>query len=191
MTKNATLINTNQTASAIVSLPKSVDVVVSSTSSNSSPIVGQPFYYTITATNNGPDTATGVQVTDVIPAGLTFNGYTATQGTYNSTTGIWNVGTLASGASATLRLFVTPNSVAGTTVTNIATITAINEFNQNNSPFTTLAIKVQNNGANNTGINVNTAIETIPMQHTGVPIAGLILATLMVLGGTIIPKLKK
>ena len=191
VTKNATLINTNQTASAIVSLPKSVDVVVSSTSSNSSPIVGQPFYYTITATNNGPDTATGVQVTDVIPAGLTFNGYTATQGTYNSTTGIWNVGTLASGASATLRLFVTPNSVAGTTVTNIATITAINEFNQNNSPFTTLAIKVQNNGANNTGINVNTAIETIPMQHTGVPIAGLILATLMVLGGTIIPKLKK
>ena len=191
VTKNATLINTNQTASAIVSLPKAVDVVVSSTSSNSSPIVGQPFYYTITATNNGPDTATGVQVTDVIPAGLTFNGYTATQGTYNSTTGIWNVGTLASGASATLRLFVTPNSVAGTTVTNIATITAINEFNQNNSPFTTLAIKVQNNGANNTGINVNTAIETIPMQHTGVPIVGLILATLMVLGGTIIPKLKK
>jgi hypothetical protein len=29
------------------------------------------------------------------------------------------------------------------------------------------------------------------MQHTGVPIVGLILATLMVLGGTIIPKLKK
>jgi trimeric autotransporter adhesin len=192
VTKNATLINTNQTASAIVSLPKAVDVVVSSTTSNSSPIVGQPFHYTITATNNGPDTATGVQVTDVIPAGLTFNGYTASQGTYDSTTGIWTVGTLANGASATLRLFVTPTaSVAGTTVTNIATITAINEFNQNTSPFTTLSINVQNNGANNTGINANAATETIPMQHTGVPIAGLIVATLMVLGGTIIPKLKK
>ena len=88
------------------------------------PNVGQQFHYTITATNHGPGTATGVQVTDKLPAGLTFNGFTASQGTYNSATGIWNVGTLADGASAILRLFVTPTiSAAGTTVTNTATTT--------------------------------------------------------------------
>jgi hypothetical protein len=59
----------------------------------------------------------------VIPTGLTFNGYSSTQGTYNSVTGIWNVGTLANGTSAKLILFATPTtSVAGTAMTNIATL---------------------------------------------------------------------
>ena len=98
------------------------------TASNSSPNVGQQFRYTIIVTNNGPDTATDVQVTDGIPTGLTFNGYTASQGTYNHATEIWNVGTLASGASAVLQLFVTPTScVAGTIVTKNATLINTNE----------------------------------------------------------------
>ncbi len=61
---------------------------------NLAPKVGQQFNYVVTAKNNGPDTASGVQVTDIIPANLTFNSYLASQGTYNSVTGIlerWNV----------------------------------------------------------------------------------------------------
>jgi hypothetical protein len=38
---------------------------------------------------------------------------------------------------------------------------------------------------------LNAATTTIPMQHTGVPVAGLILAILTVIGGSIIPRLKK
>lgn len=79
-------------------------------------------------TNNGPDNATDVQVTDGIPDGLTFNSSTASQGTYDHTTEIWNVGTLANGASAVLQLFVTPtNSVAGTLITKNATLINTNE----------------------------------------------------------------
>ena len=101
---------------------------VTITASNSAPNVGQPFSYTITVTNNGPDDATDVQVTDGIPAGLTFNGYTASQGTYNSGTEIWNIGTLASGASAVLQLFVTPTaSLAGTNVTKNVTLINTNQ----------------------------------------------------------------
>ena len=177
-----------------------VNVILTKTASNLAPKVGQQFHYTITATNPGPNTATGVQVTDKIPAGLTFNSYTASQGTYNSITGIWNIGTILNGASASLKLFVTPTaSVAGKHVTNVATITAINEFNQNTSPVATVSINVQHTSANNSGKNIgnnstitmNAETTTIPLQHTGVPIAGLILAILMVFGGSIIPKLKK
>ena len=123
VTKNATLINNNETGSATVSIPSApVSVVLTKTASNLTPNVGQQFNYAVTATNNGSGTASGVQVTDQIPAGLTFNSYTASQGTYDNTTGIWNVGTLTSGASAVLQLFVTPTaSVAGTTVNNTAT----------------------------------------------------------------------
>ena len=37
---------------------------------------------------------------------------------------------------------------------------------------------------------IKTSNTTIPMQHTGLPIAGLILAILTVIGGTIIPRKK-
>ena len=47
--------------------------------------------------------------------------------------------------------------------------------------------KTQN--ANHTALNAATT--SIPMQHTGVPVAGLILAILTVIGGSIIPKIKK
>ena len=97
-----------QIASVTVVVPHVPNVTLNKTSSNSAPNVGQQFNYTVTVMNNGSSTVNGVHVTDVIPAGLAFNSYTASQGTYNSVTGLWDVGTLASGASATLKLFVTP-----------------------------------------------------------------------------------
>ena len=39
-------------------------------------------------------------VQDLLPAGLTFVSATATQGTYNSVTGVWTVGTVIDGATA-------------------------------------------------------------------------------------------
>ena len=54
--------------------------------------------FTITLTNAGPDTATGVQVTDLLPAGLTFVSATPSQGTYNPATGVWTVGTVTTAA---------------------------------------------------------------------------------------------
>ncbi len=63
--------------------------------------------YTITVRNNGPADAGSVVVNDLLPAGLVFGSASATQGTYNSTTGDWTVGTLANGATATLTLNVT------------------------------------------------------------------------------------
>ena len=59
---------------------------------------GRHDHLTVTLRNNGPDAATGVQVTDLLPAGLTFASADPSQGTYNSATGLWTVGTVTTAA---------------------------------------------------------------------------------------------
>ena len=45
-----------------------------------SPIIGQQIVYTVTARDNGPDAATGVTVTDVLPSGLLYVSSSASVG---------------------------------------------------------------------------------------------------------------
>jgi uncharacterized repeat protein (TIGR01451 family) len=73
---------------------------------------GEDVTFTITVRNDGFSAATGVQVSDVLPVELTFvsASFSDPTDTYNPGTGIWNVGTLAVGASATLTLVATPTA---------------------------------------------------------------------------------
>ncbi len=83
--------------------------------------VGDALTYTITIRNNGPNNATGVFVRDVLPLGqINVTGQTATTGNYNVSTGIWTVGNLAAGVTATLTINAT---ITGTgTIVNTAVI---------------------------------------------------------------------
>ena len=60
---------------------------------NPTPNVGSNVDFTISLSDLGPGNATGVNVSDVLPAGLTYVSSTASQGTYNSSTGVWTVAT--------------------------------------------------------------------------------------------------
>jgi uncharacterized repeat protein (TIGR01451 family) len=64
---------------------------------------GSDVTYTFILHNNGPSAATNVTVTDPFPAGLTVVGpNTPSQGIFDAASGVWTVGTLDPGVTATL-----------------------------------------------------------------------------------------
>jgi uncharacterized repeat protein (TIGR01451 family) len=79
--------------------------------------------YEITVTNAGPQTASAVVVTDVLPAGTTLVSATPSQGSCSGTsTVLCTAGSLPSGSSMTIALVVTTPAVP-TTIVNSATVT--------------------------------------------------------------------
>jgi len=86
---------------------------------------GLQFTYDITVSNDGPDAATNATVTDVLPAGVTFVSAVPSQGTCSGTTTITcNLGTINSGATATIALTVLPTATLGT-ISNTATVESV------------------------------------------------------------------
>ena len=81
--------------------------------------------YIITVTNRGPDDATGVVVSDILPEGLIFAG---SDGNYNSNTGVWYIGDLANGETVTLTITAKINITGN--VTNNVNVTG-NEHDSN------------------------------------------------------------
>lgn len=79
------------------------DLRLAISASNLSPAVGENVTFTINVVNYGASNATNVSVKDYLPSGMTFvsaNG----SGTYDNGLKIWTVGTLASGASASMNI---------------------------------------------------------------------------------------
>lgn len=100
------------------------DLQINKVVNNNTPDFGENVTFTLTATNpTGPNNATGVEVTDQLPVGLTLVSATPTDGTdiYNTTTGVWTIGNLDVGDTAGLDIVATVNSTD--TLTNTATIT--------------------------------------------------------------------
>ncbi|WP_242926060.1 ice-binding family protein [Pontibacter vulgaris] len=67
-------------------------------------VIGDEVTYTITAQNAGPNAATGVVVTELLPAGLQFVSFTTAKGTYDTATNKWNIGRLENGEVVTLTI---------------------------------------------------------------------------------------
>lgn len=82
------------------------DIKIEKTVDNPNPQCDDNVNFTIKVTNLGPNTSSGIEATDLLPTGLNYVSSTASQGSYNSTTGIWTVGTLTSGSFATLTIKV-------------------------------------------------------------------------------------
>jgi uncharacterized repeat protein (TIGR01451 family) len=78
--------------------------------------------YTIIVHNNGPDTAEGVVATDVMPAGIVFVSATPSQGSFDPGSGLWTIGTLVNGATATLQIIGIVVAIGP--ITNTSTVTS-------------------------------------------------------------------
>ena len=87
--------------------------------------------FLLTLANGGPSTATRIFVTDMPPAGSVFVGSTPSQGSFDGNTGIWTVGSVNSGANATLSVTYT---IPAFPATNFAQVTAVTEADPDSSP---------------------------------------------------------
>ena len=121
------------TASADVSIVKTGPTTIT---------YGTNTNYQIVVTNAGPNPATSVTVTDVIPGNESFVSVTTSQGSCSGTTTVTcNLGTLNSGGTVTIGLVVKINS--GATASNTATVTsATPDPNSANNTSTTSTVTV-------------------------------------------------
>ncbi|WP_157077527.1 DUF11 domain-containing protein, partial [Methanobrevibacter curvatus] len=114
------------------SVTPTVNISIIKTSNVSGNVLnGIDIRYSINVTNHGPDNATGVEVTDILPAGVIYRSSNASFGSYNHVTGKWYIGDLANGQSVFLDIVVTLNSTGN--VVNIANVTVDQNNTGNNS----------------------------------------------------------
>ena len=122
----------DDTSSDTTAIVSSADLSVTKTVDAGSPTVGQTVVFTVTITNAGPSDATGIQLTDQLPAALTLVSAVPSQGAYVSGTGIWSAGAIASDTSATLVVTATVNAAGA--ATNTAELTAADQPDPNSTP---------------------------------------------------------
>jgi gliding motility-associated-like protein/uncharacterized repeat protein (TIGR01451 family) len=127
----------NNDSTATVNPGATADLSLVKTVNNHSANVGTNVIFTIAVTNNGLSDATGVKVTDNLPNGYTYvsdNG----AGNYVSATGIWTVGSLPNGASASLQITATVNATGNYSNTAIVTGNETDPNEENNTSNTSV-----------------------------------------------------
>ena len=91
-------------AAAVTLTVKAADLALALSVDQENPPVGALLNYQLRVENLGPDAATGIAMRDSLASGLAFQGAAASQGSFDGDTGLWLVGELGLGASATLDL---------------------------------------------------------------------------------------
>ena len=144
-------------------LPITVDLSIAKSVDNPAPNEGSSIVYTITLTNTSASTpATSVVVTDVLPIGVT---YVSDDGgsSYADSTVIWTIDTLATSTSAMLNITAFVDfGTSGTTITNIAAITTLDQIDTN-SDFATISVIFNSNPV------VDEPIDDITVNQDSVP----------------------
>lgn len=120
----------------------SADLAVEQLITPVDPLQGQNVTLALTARNLGGYDATGVNVQALLPAGMSYLSDNS-GGAYNPSTGVWTVGVLANGASASLTVSAQASAVGALVMTSTISATETDPAIANNSVATTLNVKVQ------------------------------------------------
>ena len=178
------------------------DLAVSITDSPDPVTMGSNLTYTVTVTNNGPSVATGVTMTDALPAAVSFVSASSSQGSCTGTTTVTcNLGAVATSTSATVTIVGRPTT-AGTISNMASAMAAQNDPNpSNNSAATSTSVTAPlnvtllsirdsflRNGADDTNEGANERLRiqnagnnrvVVAFDLTGISTAGLQSATLV------------
>lgn len=116
----------NNSAAESTNVTASVDLVLTRGTNTTELFSGDTVTYTLTVTNTGPSTATGVVITDTLHQALTFLNGIAGQGSVTSAGSIVtaNVGTIASGESVTITITATISEDFSGDLANSASVAA-------------------------------------------------------------------
>ena len=189
-----------------INVPVLVTFIISKTINTTGNVAkGDLVTYTIILTNYGPNNATGVQVSDILDSRLVYLSSNASKGGYNPATGLWNIGNLNVGQTATLTIVVKVNA-SGTIVNTVSVFADQKILGASAEPVIINAsdsIKTPDNPDNNPGddsvspddINEDDSDENrvlgetgnskVDMLKTGVPVIAIFTVVLffLLLGG--------
>ncbi|PAY17757.1 hypothetical protein CKO51_20200 [Rhodopirellula sp. SM50] len=161
--------DTNNSDDAVASLVTTDLAITKSDNTTGSVVAGEQFTYTITVTNNGPDTATGITATDDLPADLSFVSATFTTGSGTVTENPAGSGSLsisiddlAASATAVIDVVVLVAADAGDTLDNTATVAGSPDTDSDPS----------NNSATETTPVVRNVDVAVTKTTTGTAVAG-------------------
>jgi uncharacterized repeat protein (TIGR01451 family) len=167
--------------------PKS-SLYLTITPSKANPFAGDTVIYTLKVGNKGPDKAKDVVMTYVVPEGLEFAGANVDVGTYTynptNRTITWTIGDVPKGDPYMWLSLLVAQEGQYLINPTLSTSSYDPTLNNNIQSITVNAAAAQ------TSNTVNAASNTVGMQKTGMPIAGLILALLALFGGLATSKRK-
>ena len=190
---------TNNEDNETISVDPEADISITKTVSNPKPKKGDLIVWTIKVTNNGPDTAFDVVVTEQLPEGLHLTKAVGSKGSFEGN--VWKIGNLTKGQSATLelttRVLISNGRIANIVVVNSSTY----DPNQTNNNDTEIIVVEEDDGGNSPvpadddddsgtdspsdkGSPVNNPPKS-KMHATGNPIVIVLLALLAVCGITL------
>ncbi len=123
---------------------KLIDLSLAKSVNDPTPNEGDTVLYTLMLTNSGPDSATGIEVTDALPAGVSYLTSSDTN-RYDAQSSVWTVPALSANSTTSLTISVQINSpTGGTSITNTAAITQRTEVDANSAnDFDTATLTVE------------------------------------------------
>ncbi|NJM05099.1 DUF11 domain-containing protein [Candidatus Gracilibacteria bacterium] len=134
-----------------------------------SPLANQPVTFLIDLVNRGPAEATAVAVREDLPAGLTFVSANPAKGSYDNTTGVWTIGTMARDERTTLQLTATWNGAA---LSNVAQVSASGTEDIDSTPNNDIATEDDQDSA------------TLPQQLADLRLQKVVSAPTVPVGGS-------
>ncbi|MBP7821366.1 MAG: DUF11 domain-containing protein, partial [Saprospiraceae bacterium] len=83
------------------------DYILTKSSNKSTAQVGDQVIFTVTLVNPNTISLNNIQINDVLPSCLSYVSSSGTGGSYSAATGVWSVGSLAGGGTATMNITTT------------------------------------------------------------------------------------
>jgi len=177
------------TATVNITVQKATaSIYVNTLVSKNNPTVGETITLTFKLGNNGPDAADDVVFTYVIPEGMEFvsleteSGYPEAVYDPATRTITWNLGTVPV-LDPWLNINVRVLNTGTFNINPTVTVSGQNVESGINSILVN-AVSVSNT------VNAATETSTVPMQATGIPLAGLTMALLLVCSGIVLARKK-